>query len=97
MEDNGNVYGLAEDYKLSGNKGQFAIAFRELKPADPPSPDSGNSCVVTAAMPPRLRFAVENGQEIFYIRTGNATNALKPSEMVAYCQKKWPEWGGGRR
>jgi hypothetical protein len=31
---------------------------------------------------------VENGQELFYIRTGNATNQLKPSELLDYCKHR---------
>ena len=67
-----------------------------MKPAGPAAPGSGDVCLVTAGPSPRPRFVVENGQELFYIRTGNATNARKPSEMFAYCHKKWPEGGKER-
>jgi predicted HTH transcriptional regulator len=118
VEDNGNIYGLAEDYQQSGNKGrdgfelwlmqtllkdfgkdaagQIDIAFHELKAPDPePTPPapigSGDVCVVTVKLSPKPRFVVENGQELFYIRTGNATNQLKPSELLGYCKQRWPE------
>jgi hypothetical protein len=67
--------------------GQIEIAFHELKAPDPgttspPAAGSGDVCVVTAKPSPKPRFVVENGQELFYMRTGNASNALKPSEML---------------
>jgi len=34
---------------------------------------------------------VEDGKERFHIRTGNATNELKPSELLDYCKQRWPE------
>ena len=40
---------------------------------------------------PKPRFATENGQELFYVRTGNATNQLKMSEFAAYSKQRWPE------
>jgi hypothetical protein len=122
VEDNGNVYGLAEDYKISGNKGrdgfelwlmqtllkdfgkdaagQIEIGFHELKAPDPaqtppPPAGSGDVCVVTAKPSPKPRFVVENGQEIFYIRTGNASNALKPSELLPYYNAHWHQGAAG--
>ncbi len=113
VEDNGNVYGLTEDYKLCGNKGrdgfenwlmqtlmkdfgkdaagQLAVAFHQFGPADESKPGSADVCVVTVQPSPKPRFATENGQEIFYVRTGNATNALKPSELIGYCKERWPD------
>ena len=130
MEDDGKVYGLAEDYKLSGGKGRdsfenwltqtllkdfgkdaaglLSVAFHELPPENcrsgiPPlaeerrdaastvRPGSGDVCVVTVKPSPKPRFLVEEGKEKFYIRTGNATNAFKMSEMLDYCKHRWPE------
>jgi len=134
VEDDGGVYGLAEDYKISGAKGrdsfenwltqtllkdfgkdaagQLSIAFYELKEPSPqpslPSPGvpltagagegvvlgGGDACVVTVKPSPKPRFVTENGQELFYIRTGNATNQLKPSELLGYCAQRWPQTTG---
>lgn len=113
VEDNGNIYGLAKDYKLSGDKGRdsfenwltqtllkdfgkdaaglFSTAFYELKPSDAAKPGSGDVCVVTAKPSNKPRFVVENGQEVFYVRAGNATHPLKPSELIDYCKQRWPE------
>lgn len=113
VEDDGNVYGLAEDYKLCGAKGrdsfenwltqtllkdfgkdaagQLSTAFYELKAPDPDKLGSGDVCVVTVKPSPKPRFLVENGQEQFFIRTGNATNQLKPSELLDYYKQRWPE------
>lgn len=38
-----------------------------------------------------LRLLVEEGQERFFIRTGNATNQLKMSELLDYFKQHWPE------
>jgi hypothetical protein len=113
VEDDGNVYGLSEDYKLCGKDsrdgfelwlvqtllkdfgkdaaGQIAIAFHELHKPEDAKPGSGDVCVVNIKPSPRPRFVVENGQELFYIRTGNATNQLKPSELLGYCGERWPD------
>jgi len=37
------------------------------------------------------RFLVEESQEKFFIRPGNATNQLKMSEFLDYCKHHWPE------
>jgi hypothetical protein len=71
--------------------GQLAVAFHQLGPADETKPGSADVCVVTVQPSPKPRFATENGQEIFYVRTGVATNALKPSELIAYCKERWPD------
>jgi hypothetical protein len=34
---------------------------------------------------------VEEGQERFFIRTGNATNPLKMSEFLDYCKQPCPD------
>ena len=41
------------------------------------------------------RCVAENGQEVFFIRMGNATNQLKPSELAPYCAVRWPEGSAG--
>lgn len=113
VENDGNIYGLAEDYKLSGAKGRdsfenwltqtlmkdfgkdvaalLSVAFHELAPPETNKPGSGDVCVVSVKPSPKPRFLVEEGQERFYIRTGNATNALKMSDFLDYCKERWPE------
>jgi hypothetical protein len=113
VEDDGKVYGLAEDYKLSGGKGRdsfenwltqtllkdfgkdaaglLSVAFYELNPPETDRLGSGDVCVVTVKPSGKPRFLVEEGQERFYIRTGNATNPLKMSEFLDYCKERWPE------
>jgi hypothetical protein len=51
----------------------------------------GDVCVVTVRPSSKPRFVVEEGREVFYVRTGNATNSLKMSELLAYCKDRWPE------
>ncbi len=118
VEDDGKVYGLAEDYKLSGAKGRdsfetwltqtllkdfgkdaagfLSVAFYELNPPETNMPGSGDVCVLSVKPSLRPRFVVdEKNQELFYIRTGNATNALKMSEFHDYCKQRWPESAAG--
>jgi len=71
--------------------GLLSIAFYELKPPETDKPGSGDACVVTVKPSPKPRFLVEEGQERFYIRTGNATNQLKMSEFLDYCKQRWPD------
>jgi len=47
--------------------------------------------VVSVKPSPKPRFLVEEGQERFFIRTGNATNSLKMSELHDYFRQRWPE------
>lgn len=78
--------------------GQLSVAFVELGAPNPQKPGtsttlsagSGDVCVVTAKPSPKPRFVVEDNREVFYIRTGNATNALKMSEFLNYCAHRWP-------
>jgi hypothetical protein len=126
VEDDGKVYLLAEDYKLSGGKGRdsfenwltqtlmkdfgkdvaglLSVAFYELNspspqpgsevPGEGVAPGSGDVCVVSVKPSLKPRFLVEEGQERFFIRTGNATNQLKMSEFLDYCRERWPQGAG---
>jgi hypothetical protein len=70
---------------------QLAVEFHQIGTADEAKPGSADVCVMTVLPSPKPRFATENGQELFYVRTGNATNQLKLSELLAYCKERWPE------
>jgi predicted HTH transcriptional regulator len=70
---------------------QLHVEFHQLGTADAAKPGSADVCVVTTQPSPKPRFTTENGQELFYIRTGNATNQLKMSEFAAYAKQRWPE------
>jgi predicted HTH transcriptional regulator len=113
VEDDGKVYGLANDYKLCGNKGrdgfenwlmqtlmkdfgkdvsaQLQVEFHQMGTADEALPGSADVCVIKVAPSPKPRFAVEDSKEVFYVRTGNATNVLKMSEFMNYCKTRWPD------
>jgi predicted HTH transcriptional regulator len=95
VEDDGKVYGLAEDHKLSGGKCRDSfenwLTQTLLK-------DFGKDAAALLSVafyelkPPETDKlgSGEEGQERFYIRTGNATNALKMSEFLDYCKQRWP-------
>src|SRR5688500_16145969 len=70
---------------------QLGIAFHELGQSDDSKlPGAADVCIITAKPSPKPRFVVEDNREVFYIRTGNATNALKMSEFLPYCATRWP-------
>jgi hypothetical protein len=71
---------------------QLTITFHALGPADNPDqrPGARDICCITAGPSPRPRFVKEDGQERFYVRTGNASNALSMKEMFTYFHHHWP-------
>ncbi len=77
---------------------QLTVSFHAIGPSDNPSPHPGarDVCRVDGTPSPRPRFVKEAGQEKFYARTGNATNALKPSELIRYCKERCPDHSGNR-
>jgi hypothetical protein len=70
---------------------QLAVEFHQIGTADEAKQGSADVCVVNVQPSPKPRFATENGQEAFSVRTGNATNQLKMSEFAAYSKQRWPE------
>jgi hypothetical protein len=66
--------------------GQLAVTFHHTGLADDAKPGAVDLCTVVVQPSPKPRFATESGQELFYIRTANATNAFKPSELITYCK-----------
>lgn len=53
-------------------------------------PGAREVCRVDAAPSPRPRFVKEDAQERFYVRTGNASNALSMKEIFSYFAQRWP-------
>ncbi len=72
---------------------QLHVEFHQVGSADGARPGSADVCVIQIEPSPKPRFATENGQELFYVRTGNATNQLKMSEFAAYIKQRWPDEG----
>jgi len=71
--------------------GQISISFHALGKQDGDArPGVCDVCRVDATASPRPRFVKEDGQERFYVRTGNASNALSMKEMFAYFAQRWP-------
>ena len=74
---------------------QISISFHALADAsgdgdDEAAPGAQDICRVTLQPSPRPRYVSEDGNEAFYIRTGNATNKLKVSEITPYQTTRWP-------
>lgn len=74
---------------------QIEISFHALADAAGEGDDGAASgaldvCRVSLQPSPRPRYVLEEGNEAFYIRTGNATNKLKASEIAPYQNARWP-------
>ena len=79
---------------------QLAITFHTLgEQGRPPGsgPGSGPAsvevCVVRVTPSPRPRFVTVKNEEVFYLRTGNQTQQLSISELLAYKDERWPTAG----
>ncbi len=48
-----------------------------------------NILLVQSLMSPRPVFFARDNEEVFYIRTGNSTQQLKPSEILAYIDQRF--------
>ena len=77
---------------------QISITFHAIGPiTDDARPGVREVCRIDATPSPRPRFVKEDGQEKFYVRTGNATNALGMKEMFGYFGQRWPgAFGAGK-
>lgn len=79
-------------FEMRNAADQIAISFHnigQVEQSDGVQPGEGEVCLVQIRPSPKPRFVTESGKEAFYIRTGNATNALTLSEYTAYLQTHW--------
>lgn len=81
---------LLNDFEKDASQ-QISVSFHAIAPPSPDTrPGASEVCRVDATPSPRPRFVKEDGQEKFYVRTGNATNALAMKEMFTYFSQRWP-------
>ena len=107
VTDNGVPIGLDRDYQHTKKKNpcrdQFELWLtnhlmkklgREAKPCfhiDFAECDGEDVCRVRVYRSPKPAFVEKSGQEVLYVRQGNATNPYtKSSEIIAYKEQHWP-------
>ena len=107
VSDNGVVIGLERDYrhtqKQNPSRDQFELWLtdylmnklgHEAKPyfhIDFAECGGSNVCRVTVYRSAQPVFVLKNGQEVLYVRQGNATKPYtKSSEIIAYKEQHWP-------
>ncbi len=105
ITDNGGVYGLEDDYNTlvrkdrDGFENHFSqlmknmmgAEFRQSVTLSFESIEDKDVCfieVVTSEKPVYMR---SNGEEEFFIRTGNSTSPLKISEVNSYIESHWKQ------
>ena len=108
VSDNGVVLGLDRDYKhtkkRSPSRDQFELWLTnhlikklgsEAKPCfhiDFAEIADEDVCRITVYRAARPVFVEKNGQEVLYIRQGNATNQYKKlAEILEYKEQHWPD------
>ncbi len=110
VDDDGNVLGLADDYKTLGKKpdrdgyelwlnkkllDQFGKDCARFISITFGVIEGKDVCRVEVNRAPRACYVTNGSSEDLYIRTGNATQALSISEAIAYCRHHWDEAMGG--
>jgi membrane protein YdbS with pleckstrin-like domain len=104
VADNGNIFGLEDDFKSltrknhDGFENAFNQSFKNMLGAEFrqyvgvrfESIEDKDVCIVDVEQSPKPVFLdAGNGEEQFFIRTGNTTSALKMSEVNSYIATKW--------
>ncbi len=105
VNDTRKPLGLASDYQTlqrkdaDGFENHFTQAFnsmigpefRNLIKLQFKEIDGQDVCVVQALPSPRPVYFKADNNELFYIRTGNISTALKLSEIESYSKSRWPK------
>jgi hypothetical protein len=105
VDDDGNVNGLDDDYKLFGKKNSrdayenflTTLFLREfgkdsalLFSISFHELDGKDVAKVAVQRSPRPVFVKEGNQEHLYIRAGNSTRQPSTKEAIDYCKNRWP-------
>jgi membrane protein YdbS with pleckstrin-like domain len=103
ITDSGNICGLEDDIKtlvrkdLDGFENHFNQVFKAVIGAEFrqyvdlvfQKIEDKNVCLVEVAPSPKPVYVKVNGDEEFFIRTGNTTTPLKVSEANSYIESHW--------
>jgi len=103
IADNGSIYGLSDDIKTlvrkdnDGFENHFnqvfkatiGAGFREFVDVSFEKIEENEVCLVEVRGSKKPAFLRVNGDEEFFIRTGNTTTPLKVSEVNSYIESHW--------
>lgn len=103
VDDLGNIFGLEDDYKslpkpnADGFQNHFTNVFNTMiGPEFRPFVEMGiyreggkDFCRINALFSNKPVYLRSDGQEEFYIRTGNGTTSLRLSEATSYIDSHW--------
>ena len=98
VDDNGRVLGLQQDRFASEDKLQLhwnsllkshlGVEFMQFIRSQVCDLEGQRILIVQCLRSPKPVFFRRNNDEIFYVRTGNGTHPLKPSEILAYLDQR---------
>ena len=98
VDDNGQVLGLQQDRFASDDKlllhwnnlvkAHLGVAFIQLIQSQVHEFEGQRILLIQGLRSPKPVFFRRENDEIFYVRTGNGTHQLKPSEVIAYLDQR---------
>jgi len=103
VTDNGKIYGVEEDYKTLVRKDRdgfenhfnqtlknmIGAEFRQYVTLSFEKIEEKDVCLIEVEASPKPVYMKANGEEGFFIRTGNTTSPLKVSEVNSYIGSHW--------
>ena len=98
VDDDGNALGLADD-KFSNEdkqllhwnnlvKSHLGVEYAQFIRASMEDLNGQRILLIQSITSPRPVFFARDNDEVFYVRAGNATQQLKPSEILAYIDQR---------
>jgi len=97
VDDDGNVLGLSNDNFINEDKqllhfnnlikAHLGVEYSQFIRAGMKDLNDERILLIESLPSPRPVFFSRDNEEIFYIRAGNATQQLKPSEVLAYVEQ----------
>ena len=98
VDDEGNALGLAKDNFTNEDKqllhwnnlikSHIGVEYAQFIRAGMVDLNSERILLIQSLVSPRPVFFSRDNEEIFYVRAGNATQQLKPSEILAYIDQQ---------
>jgi membrane protein YdbS with pleckstrin-like domain len=103
VTDRGEIYGLEEDYKTLVRKDRdgfenhfnqviktmIGAGFRQYIEISFEKIEDKDICLIEVMPSQKPVYLKVNGDEDFFIRTGNTTSPLKVSEVASYIESRW--------
>lgn len=103
VDDGGSIYGLQDDYNSLVRKDRdgfenhfnqviknmIGAEFRRYIDLSFEKIEDKDVCLISVSPAPKPVYVRVNGDEDFFIRTGNTTSPLKVSEVSSYIESRW--------